>query len=69
MGWLANIFLRGFGATVIQAVTAVLASPKVVNFLNFLGEKGFHVTITIDEAVASVSLFALLQYGMKFLKK
>lgn len=69
MGWLANIFLRGFGATVIQAVTAVLASPKVTDFLAYLAEKGLHITITIDEAVASVSLFALLQYGMKFLKK
>ena len=68
MTWLWQIALKKAGGAALQAIVALLASPKVVEAISWLGEKGFKVEVTVDETVAAVSIFAGLEFLRNWLK-
>lgn len=62
MEWLWQIALKKAGAQIVIGIIAILGSPKVVQAINYLAEKGFHVSISVDQTVASVSMIGLLAF-------
>lgn len=68
MEWLWQIAIKKAGSAIIIGIVALLSSPKVVEAINYLAEKGFHVSVNVDESVATVSMIGLLAFVRNWAK-
>lgn len=68
MDWIWKIAIQKAAVNIITVLIAYLSSPKVVEFLSMLAEKGFHIQITVDENVATLTTIGLLTILRNYLK-
>jgi len=66
--WLWQIALKKAGSAIVIGIIALLSSPKVVEAINYLSERGFHVTVNVDQSVATVSMIGLLAFARNWAK-
>lgn len=68
MNFIWTIAIKKAGLAIVTLIVALLSSPKVVDGIAWLADKGFHVNITVDQTVAAVSMVGLLTALRNYLK-